>query len=88
MNLSQTALEIIKSGQAKIRVLRSGMFQQMTFKIRRVSHGNIKYVQLYTDRMIDLSELSRISNEIGLPVEAQNGSAFPKGTSASDFQNL
>ncbi len=64
------------------------MFQQLTFKVRRVHLGNITYAELHTDRMIDISELNRIAAEIGLPVESQNGKAFPKGTSASDFQNL
>lgn len=64
------------------------MFQQITFRVRKVALGNVTYTELYTERMIDVSELTRISNEIGLPAESQNGKAFPKGTSASDFQNL
>ncbi len=88
MNLSSNAHRILKEGSTKIRVVRSGMFQQLTFKVRRVQLGNITYVELQTDRMIDISELNRIAGEIGLPVESQNGKAFPKGTSASDFQGL
>ena len=88
MELSYDAQNILKKGSVKIRVVRSGMFQQMTFKVKRVILGNVTYAELYIDRMIDVSELSRIANEVGLPVESQNGKAFPKSTSAADFQNL
>jgi hypothetical protein len=70
------------------QILRIGMFQQLTFRIRKVKEGNIEYTELFTDRMIDTHEILRIAREVGLPVEAQNGKAFPEGTSASDFQNL
>lgn len=85
MELSQRAREIISRGTIKIRVTRSGMLQQMTFTVKRVQHGNILYVELSTQRQIDMSELSRVADEIGLPVEAPNGKAFPKGTSSVDF---
>ena len=65
--------------------MRSGMYQQITFAVKRVTHGNIVYVELATERQIDMTELSRVADEIGLPVEAPNGKAFPKGTSAVDF---
>ncbi len=86
LHISGSVQEIIKNGSVKIRVVRSGMFQQLTFSVKRAKHGNITYVELYTDRMVDLSELTRISNDIGLPVEAQNGKAFPRGKSVQDFQ--
>ncbi len=88
MELSTNAQNILKEGSVKIRVVRSGMFQQMTFTVRRVTLGNVTYAELYTDRIIDISELTRIANDIGLPAESQNGKAFPKGTSATDFQGL
>ncbi len=65
--------------------MRSGMYQQITFTVKRVQHGNILYVELATERQIDTSELSRVADEIGLPIEAQNAKAFPKGTSSVDF---
>lgn len=86
--LSVLAKEVLKSGSVKIRVTRSGMFQQMTFRIRRVKTGNIEYAELFIDRMIDTPEIIRIAREFGLPVQAQNGRAFPEGTTASDFQGL
>ena len=61
------------------------MFQQLTFSIKKVQLGNVTYIELATQRQVDISELSKIADEIGLPVEAQNGRAFPKGTSATDF---
>ena len=88
MELSANARSILKNGSVKIRVVRSGMFQQMTFVIKRVTLGNVTYAELYVDRMIDISELTRIASEIGLPAESQNGKAFPKGTTAADFQGL
>jgi hypothetical protein len=75
----------LKNGSIKIRVKRSGMYQQLTFKLRVVQQGNISYAELYTDRMVDTTELIKVAEEIGLPVEAQNGKAFPKGKSAIDF---
>lgn len=88
LKLSEKARFAIDNGSIKIRVKRSGMLQQMTFTIRKSTTSNITYTELYTERLIDTSELLRIAEEIGLPVRAQNGFAFPKGTSASDFQDL
>lgn len=85
-SLSDKAEEAISLGSVKIRVIRSGIYQQLTFTLKRVRLGDIEYVELFTNRIVDISELSRISDETGLPVEAQNGKAFPKGTSAADFQ--
>ncbi|MCL5239229.1 MAG: hypothetical protein M1286_02020 [Candidatus Marsarchaeota archaeon] len=86
MKLSSKAEEVIRQGSIKLRVNRSGMFQQLTFKVRMTKLGNIEYVELFTDRQIELAELAKISEETGLPVEASNGKAFPHGKSASDFQ--
>ncbi len=88
MQLSDAAKEALTNGYVKIRVMRSGMFQQLTFRIRRVKVGNIEYTELFTERMIDANEIGRIANEFGLPVEAQNGKAFPGGTTASDFRDV
>ncbi|MDE1861053.1 MAG: hypothetical protein KGH72_05065 [Candidatus Micrarchaeota archaeon] len=85
MELSAKAKQAMSIGSMKIRVLRNGMLQQLTFRIRRVTQANITYTELYTERLVDISELTRVANEIGLPVEAQNGKAFPNGTSAGDF---
>ena len=86
--IPEKAKEIIRIGYTKMRVMRSGMFQQMTFSIRKVKSGNIEYTELFIDRIMDTSELLRLAKETGLPVESQNGRAFPEGSSASDFQGL
>lgn len=86
MKLSTKAEEIIRQGSVKLRVNRSGMFQQMTFSVRKAKLGNIEYVELFIDRVIELAELAKIAEEVGLPVEASNGRTFPKGTGASDFK--
>ncbi len=88
MELSQKAKEAIAKGAFKIRVVRNGMFQQLTFTVKKVQLGNLSYVVLSTDRQVDISELSKIAEDIGLPVEAQNGKSFPKGTSANDFTDI
>jgi len=82
------ARNAIRQGWIKIRVVRSGMFQQLTFAVKKVKIGNVEYTELYTDRQVDMSELTRIAKEAGLPVEAKNAKAFPEGKSAQDFQNL
>lgn len=86
--LSSEAEAVIRNGSVKIRVLRSGMYQQMTFKVKRAKNVNTEYLELFIDRMIDTHEIIRIAKEFGLPVEAQNGKAFPEGTTASDFQEI
>ncbi len=88
MKLSEMAREAVNRGSIKIRVKRSGMFQQLTFTVRKATSSNITYTELYTERQVDMSELLRIAEEMKLPVHAQNGIAFPKGTGASDFQKL
>ncbi len=88
MELTNIARNAIRFGSVKVRVTRSGMLQQMTFNVKKVTLGNVVYTELYIDRQIDMSELTRLANEIKLPVEGQNGRAFPQGTSAQDFQSI
>ena len=64
------------------------MYQQITFSIREVKSGNIIYVELFSDRLIDLSELKRLAKEFNMPVATQNTVAFPEGTSLIDFSIL
>lgn len=86
MKISEKAKEILRQGSIKLRVSRSGIYQQITFTTKSVSTGNINFIELHTDRTIELSELAKIAEESGLPVEAPNGRAFPKGKGATDFQ--
>ena len=88
LELSEKAKEAIGRGRVKIRVVRSGMYQQLTFLVKRVNEGNITYPELFTERQVDISELKKIADDIGLPVEAPNGHAFPRGTSAIDFRDI
>ncbi len=87
-HVSEKSHQIVKNGAYKARVLRGGMYQQFTFTVKKSMSGNIEYTVLYTKRMVDISELMRIAEEAGLPVESENGKAFPKGSAALDFQNL
>ncbi|MDE1833076.1 MAG: hypothetical protein KGH58_01520 [Candidatus Micrarchaeota archaeon] len=83
--LSEQAARIVREGSARIKVKRAGMLQFQIFNIRRVRAGQDEFVELWLDRVIDMSELERLANELGLPVETQNGRAFPEGKGAKDF---
>ena len=87
--LSEVSLKIIKEGSIRIKVKRSGMLQFMVFKIKKIPFGKDDYyLELFLDRVLEMSELKRVANETGLPVEAENGKAFPEGTGAKEFMNL
>lgn len=88
MELSENASRILKDGSIRIRLHRAGMFQFQTFAVRRVKYGGGEFVELYLDKVIEMSELLRIANETGLPVESQNGRAFPEGKGAKEFMGL
>ncbi len=79
---------ILKEGELKLKVKRAGMLQFITFHIKKIPTGNFEYPELYSERVIDISELIRIANEVGLPVEAHGVRAFPDGKGAKDFINL
>ncbi len=88
MELGDAAKGILRDGSVRVRLKRAGMFQFQVFKVRRVPLAGGQFVELFLDRVIDMSELTRIANEIGLPVEAENGRAFPDGAGAKDFMGL
>jgi len=80
--------EALEKGEVQIRVKRSGMFQLLPFKLvrKKTSLGEAPYLVL--DRFLDMSELIRISEEYGLPVESPAGRIFPRGKKESDFLGL
>lgn len=87
--VDEKALKIIKEGSIRLRVQRAGMLQFKVFVIKKMPFGKDDYfIELFLNRVIDMSELQRVANETGLPVEAENGRAFPDGKGAKDFQNL
>jgi len=86
--LEENSQRILSHGGIKLRVKRSGMLQVMHFKIKRVPIGKEYYIELFLNRVLDMTELQRVANETGLPVEAENGRAFPEGKGAKDFMNL
>ena len=86
--ISQNALEIIKNGEVRTKVQRAGMSQFLIFKVKRVRLGETTFVELFVDRVVNIDEILRLANELGLPVESQNGRAFPEGKSANDFAGL
>ncbi len=88
MEISANAKAILSEGRARIRVKRAGMFQYMVFRVKRIRIGADEFVELYSERMLDASELARVANETGLPVEAEGHKAFPEGTGAKDFIGL
>lgn len=83
--LSEAVKRIIREGQVRERVRRAGMFQFQIFKVRKVPLGAEEFVELFLDKVLDMSEVQRVADKFGLPVETQNGRAFPKGLGAKDF---
>ncbi|MGI0100764.1 MAG: hypothetical protein ACREBH_03565 [Candidatus Micrarchaeaceae archaeon] len=83
--MDQKSSKIIAEGGIRLRVKRSGMLQYLVFKIKRIPIGNDYYAELFVGRVLDMSELQRVAAETGLPVEAENGRAFPEGKGAKDF---
>jgi hypothetical protein len=86
--ISETAKKILKEGKIRVKVKRAGMLQFQVFEVKRIKIGDSYFAELFVDRLINLDELIRIANEFGLPVEAENGRAFPKGKGANDFIGL
>ena len=86
--VSEKVAQIIKTGSITVRVRRSGMYQRQTFKIKKIEIGKDYFVELHLPKVLDMSELQRLANELELPVEAENGRAFPEGRGAKDFLNL
>ncbi len=87
--IGEKAKEVIKQGAIKAKVKRGGMLQFQEFKVKRINIGkDATFLELWLDNVIDLSELSRLSNEYGLPFEAHNGRVFPDGLGAKDFIGL
>ncbi|MCL5430274.1 MAG: hypothetical protein M1504_02230 [Candidatus Marsarchaeota archaeon] len=85
MELSEKAKGIIRDGSVKVRLKRSGMYQFQTFTVKRLPLGKDMFVELFLNKVVGMEELKRLANELGLPVEVENGKAFPEGTSANDF---
>lgn len=86
--INENAKRIIKEGSIRLKVKRAGMLQFQIFKVKKVGIGDDYFLELFLDRVINMSELHRIANEIGIPVEAENGRAFPEGKGAKDFLNI
>ena len=85
MKINSRGEEALRQGSVKIKVTRGGVGQQITFRVRHKDVAGIHYVELFTDRIIALTELEKIAEDLGLPVEAPNGEAFPTGTGRQDF---
>jgi hypothetical protein len=88
MALDNNASLILKQGYTRIRVRRAGILQFQVFKVKRVALGSETFVELFLDRLLDMSEMLRVANETGLPVESENRRVFPEGKGAKDFAGL
>ncbi|RLG18412.1 hypothetical protein DRN67_04215 [Candidatus Micrarchaeota archaeon] len=82
------ARQALEKGEIEVRVRRSGVFQKLDLELKRFPAGGAQYVALCTDKIIDVGELVRVAEEVGLPVFARNGKVFPRGKRASDFVGL
>ena len=80
--------EILSKGELELRVKRAGMYQTLTFKVVRhmTSVGAVPY--LTVEKFVDLNELTKISEEYSLPVQAPNGKIYPRGKMELDFIGL
>jgi len=78
----------LKDGFFDLRVQRSGVYQQLRFKIARekTAAGEIPFI--VPDRIIDLPELLRICDSAQLPLKSATGILFPKGKMLRDFAGL
>lgn len=79
---------LLKKGEICIEINKTGIKQRVTFTIKRekTAFGEIPF--LTTEKMIDLNELIKISEEYQLPVKSKNGKIFPKGKMVKDFIDL
>jgi hypothetical protein len=86
--VDERARRIIAEGSIRIKVHRTGMYQFQIFRVRRVPLGGDSFVELFLAKVLDRSEIQRLANELGLPVEAENGRALPEGKGEKDFLGL
>lgn len=86
--LDEISKKIVAENGIRLKVKRAGMLQFLVFKIKKITIGKDYYIELHVDRMLELSELQRVANETHLPVESENGKAFPTGMGAKDFLNV
>lgn len=86
--IEEKARQIIEKGSIRIEVKRSGMLQKMLFTVKKIKIGEHEFVELYLPRHLELSEMQRVADEIGLPVDTENGRAFPSGKGAIDFMEF
>lgn len=77
--------KIKRDGGITVRVKRSGMYQRITLKLTYENRPDGKVMLLETNRLIDLPEVERIVEEIGLPIKLPSGIFVPKGKTLSDF---
>ncbi|MGC9132072.1 MAG: hypothetical protein ACP5HJ_00260 [Candidatus Micrarchaeia archaeon] len=83
MNMNKE--EILKNGKIEVQVKRFGQLKREVFEVKYEKLLDKKYPILFLDKFIELNELCRIADEVGLPIKAKNGIAFPKGKTAMDF---
>jgi hypothetical protein len=80
--------DFLAKGEAEERVKRFGVYQKLSFKLvrKKTPTGDVPYMKV--DRVVDLPELMRISEEYFLPIDSPNGRIFPRGKMEKDFANL
>ena len=83
MNISKE--QILSQGHAEIRVKVGGIIQRHKFLIvkEKTAFGEVPYLE--TKGSVTVSELARLSQELGLPVRSPLGTAFPPGKGTKDF---
>lgn len=83
--INKKTKELIREGKIRIRVKKAGMYQYQTFIVKTVPFGNKNSVELFLDKILEITESEKIANDIGIPVHTKNIKVFPKSQGAKDF---
>ncbi|MCS7109385.1 MAG: hypothetical protein NZ903_01145 [Candidatus Micrarchaeota archaeon] len=80
--------EVLRKGKGEYRVHRKGMYQRIIFTVKIIKEPYGEYPVLFTDRVIDIKEAVRLSEELNIPIFTPGGNIFPKGKKGEDFVHL
>jgi len=83
-----TREQVLKAKKAEYRVFRKGMYQRIIFTVKIIKEPYGEYPVLFSDRIIDIKDAARLSEELQIPLDIPNGKIYPKGKSGKDFVEL
>lgn len=88
VRFGEKAKGAMEKGKIEVKVRRAGVLQNLELVVGRFPIGSNKFLALCTDKYVDLGELVRVAEEVGLPIFAKSGRVFPRGKGAADFVGL